>query len=232
MKLLLCSIFALFLTDSVNAQNGQYISPYKVKAEQCDDAMKTNSALNPIKDKVAFDLDRQTVAMLADKSKPTAKEKVVILAWGKEIQECQKLWQAYLDDRNITGALRNVENAYDRANQYLLADLYGGKLTYGQFAALRDDIRVEAVKMSSNVMANQKKQEDEAEYRNRLLAAQEMQARAARTNAIAAENAQSTNMIIQGARLLNSTVTPPPPAVTPSNIRCIQQGVFTNCTSF
>lgn len=94
-------------------------------------------AIDPIRSKMAIDLDaRNTPNMLADKSKPNKAEKAAIFAYALKREECAKIGFEWLRKSYVPMQLVLAE-AQQAQSRLLLADLYGGKLSYGQFATKR-----------------------------------------------------------------------------------------------
>lgn len=202
-------------------------------ASQCVIDMMNDPALAPLKGKVAFNVEDQTVEMLANNQKPTPEEKKAILLWDTKRTECIKEREAVIASQPYSPAVRAVELNYQNARKNLIASLYARSISYGEFAKRSADLfsnaalaRVEAVNQTS-------KQISDEMARDRLVRAQENQANAAQRNAETNRQAQANYMIGLGANILNSTAQPAtPPAPPPRNVQCIQQGVFTNCTGY
>lgn len=199
-------------------------------AQQCVTEMEQDSALNPIKGKVAFNVEDQSIEILANNNKPSPSEKEAISAWDKKRQDCNKRWSPSYSNSDRPSAISALENSYQATTQNLIADLYMGKLTYRQFAQKRKDLYSQTLSAYSKLADESNKQAQEASLRDRAVAAQEAQARASNRAARAMSDAQSTNMIVQGVNMMNSTNQPA--AVTPSPavpITCVQQGIYTTC---
>ena len=199
-------------------------------AQQCINEMEQDSALNAIKGKVAFNVEDQSIEILANNNKPSPSEKEAISAWDKKRQDCNKRWSPNYSNSGRPSAINALESSYQAATQNLIADLYMGKLTYRQFAQKRKDLYSQTLLAYSNLADESNKQAQEASLRDRAVAAQEAQARASNKAAKAMNDAQSTNMIVQGVNMMNSTNQPA--VVSPSlaaPITCIQQGIYTTC---
>lgn len=195
------------------------------QGNQCYEEMKANPALNPIKGKVAFNVNEQTLQMLSNINKPTAKEKQAIALWDEKRQECSRYWDAAYPSTNTPAVFNAISSANKTATQNLIANLYAGKITYGEFAKQRKELHDRTLAAQSQALDKANKDAQDASFRNRAVAAQEAQAEAAR-------QAQYDAAIVQGANLINSTRQAPVQSYGPRNVTCTQQGVFTNCSSY
>lgn len=94
-------------------------------------------AIDPIRARLAVELDaKNTPRMLADKSKPNKTEKAAILAYALKREECARIGFEWLRKSYVPMQLVLAE-AQQAQSRLLLADLYGGKISYGQFATRR-----------------------------------------------------------------------------------------------
>lgn len=199
-------------------------------AQRCVSEMEQDAALNPIKGKVAFNVEDQSIEILANNNKPTVSEKEAIVAWDKKRQDCTKRWSANSPAGDRPSAINALETTYQSATQNLIADLYMGKLTYRQFAQKRKELYSQTLTSYSKLAEESNKQAQDASLRDRAISAQEAQARASNRAAKAMSDAESTNAIVQGVNMMNSTRQPVTPAPTPAMpITCIQQGIYTTC---
>lgn len=80
----------------------------------------------------------QTFTMLASDSRPNPEEATAIFKWGQKRHQC-----ASQITRGNHPAQQVNDQAY-QATQRLIVDLYGGNMTYGQFARQREDIATTA----------------------------------------------------------------------------------------
>lgn len=94
-------------------------------------------AIDPIRAKIVVELDgKVTPKMQSDASKPTMAEKGAILAYAVRREECARRGFDWLK-KSYAAMDLVVAEAQHAENRLLLADLYGGKLSYGDFAARR-----------------------------------------------------------------------------------------------
>jgi hypothetical protein len=101
----------------------------KVAYEQ---AFATNQAIDPIRGKIARWVKETTFEMLANNAKPTESERAAILEYAK-LSEVLYARSRELDTQhnNLFG---RINEAFYQADLALLADLYNGVLTYGEYA--------------------------------------------------------------------------------------------------
>jgi len=185
---------------------------------QCISNLANNPELMVIRTKVALGgLDTQTVEMLANSQKPNASEKVALLKWDSLRQPCIKMSQEWLSqygEQNISVINDRVANEF----KVLLADLYAGKITYGEFAKGRQvitgkaNIDAQAAYQQNQAYADQQRQQSE---QNRL------QRQALRNQ----QDAINNQLLINATKPQNYQLPPPPIFGAPN----ISAPVQTNC---
>lgn len=101
----------------------------KVAFEQAFDA---NRAIDPIRGKIARWFKEITFEMLANNAKPAESERAAILEFAK-LSEVYYARSQELDTQH-NNPFGRINEAIKQADLALLADLYNGVLTYGEFA--------------------------------------------------------------------------------------------------
>ena len=226
---------------------------------ECFNGLENNPELQAIKGKVALGtIDGQTLEMLASDKRPNSVEKNAISKWDTLRQPCNKVSQDWWNSRvpqNVAVIISKVQSEF----KSLLADLYAGRITYGQFAknrlAISEKAKVEAVnanqqnQMAQNQQAQIDRQNAQAEAqiqeqkRQAAINAytQLQHASAAQQQANAASQAATAAQ--QAAMRQNLPTYQPPPAVNPyqfgtgtpsapQNTNCRMIGNTMNCTSY
>lgn len=79
-----------------------------------------------------------TLPMLADTSKPDAADKVQLDEWGRKLKACYALGQDFRE-RTVTAESTAILDAQQHALIALLARLYAGELSYGEFNRERQE---------------------------------------------------------------------------------------------
>jgi hypothetical protein len=95
------------------------------------ESLYADSRIDPIRKKVviATSLDQPVSRrLMANESLPTEEEKIAIQVWAKQRELCQQ------SHAQIVGAPPAHLSAVRAANSQGLADLYAGRITYGEFA--------------------------------------------------------------------------------------------------
>ncbi len=88
--------------------------------------------------KAPLDISKgQPLEVLANPSKPTTKEKAVILILVSEIDRCTALGADWRK-QNYPASINGYSNSYQSFLRSAIADLYAGKLSFGDFAKARD----------------------------------------------------------------------------------------------
>jgi hypothetical protein len=189
---------------------------------ECFNALESNLELQILKGKVALGKSsEQTLEILANDKKPSPAEKSALAKWDALRQPCIKQsveWNNSHYAPNIAVIANRVASQF----KSLLADLYSGKMTYGQFAKARqanlDNAIAEAVNIDQqNRNANAQNQQRQQELNQQ------------------AQQADAQNQI-QRQALANQFITnnkpyqvPMPQAVTPYQMPQLQTPKSTNC---
>ena len=189
---------------------------------ECFSALESNPELQILKGKVALgNVSGQNLEILANDKKPSPAEKSALAKWDSSRQPCiqQSLeWSHSHYAPNVAVILERLISQF-KSN---LADLYAGKITYGQFAKARqanaDNAKAEAVNLDQqNQNANAQNQQRQQELNQQ------------------AQQADAQNQI-QKQALANQFImnnkpyqVPMPQAVTPYQMPQLQAPKSTNC---
>jgi hypothetical protein len=106
--------------------------------EQCRQ-FYSDARLDLIRDKVPVQMRIEEpipVQMMADNNLPTEEEKTAIIAWAEQRQLCQQASNALL------GAQPTHVEAIRSANSQAMADLYAGRISFGEFAKQLNQNRI------------------------------------------------------------------------------------------
>lgn len=97
--------------------------------------------LYPIRSKIPFRPEDTTFEMLTDRSKPTDTERAAIVVFAKTKRACanESLSTMRRFSPPIPAQLVVLDEVAWNRFQFLLADLHGGLLTYGEFARKRQE---------------------------------------------------------------------------------------------
>jgi len=195
---------------------------------ECFNNLDLSPELQVLKGKVALDgLSGQTLEMLANDKRPTTAEKVALAKWDVLRQPCIKLNTEWNESRlapNVTVIIDKVAGQFKEG----LADLYSGKITYGQFARLRqsnsDKAKVEIANIDQQNQNNtfqQKQQQQQLEQQAATAAAQERQA----------NNVLATQMILNNKPYQAPVPYQVQPIKPPTTTNCYKMGNSINCTT-
>lgn len=103
----------------------------RAEVEQYCAQLYTDARIDPIRDKVPINLRVETpipIQMMANNAIPTEEEQAGILAWAEQRQLCQQR------STDVLGPPPAHLEAVRSANSQAMADLYGGRISYGDFA--------------------------------------------------------------------------------------------------
>lgn len=164
----------------------------KAVAKACSEGIAKNPSLQIISSKISLlDTSQQSFSQLTNSSKPTEEEKVAISLLATEIRRCQAEHDKLYADYPLT--LTAVNHSSLSAIESLLASLYEGKISYGDFAKMRKQVADNRESAFAQIQEELKKNAADASARAQQIAAQ---------NAIAqaqASQAFSSSMIAGAA---------------------------------
>lgn len=104
---------------------------------QCATELKADSRVQILADKLVFDETKwQSLEVLANKSKPTPKEKIALSVFAAESERCLDLgadWRL----KTYPAAINTLINNFRVESVTALSDLYGGNISYGDLARFR-----------------------------------------------------------------------------------------------
>ncbi|MHB8562672.1 MAG: hypothetical protein ACYDDA_01775 [Acidiferrobacteraceae bacterium] len=138
----------------------------------CAKALETNPEFSIIAGKVALvDPRQQTFSMLINTSKPDQVEKVAIAKWITDKQACYALTQRWRAQYNFPSTLSAIDDANNSKFLNLSANLYNGKLTYGQYAKARAKVFAEVSQQWAEEVQHLRDMQAAAEAQRRRMTA-------------------------------------------------------------
>lgn len=214
----------VMLALAVLATSAHAVSGADDPTVQCLGALAARPDLRPLEVKIGSlaSANKQTIAQLADPSRPTEDEKALISTWGTQRMACVEQGARFRTEYAPPGVGAAFEDNQRRLI-VLLAKLYAGELTYGQFNQARNE--------SSGVFQAQMQQlQQQMNAQNRA-----SQERAAAQNQLEAQQRQAATQaqFQQGLQLLQMARPQPIPNLMQPPIECISRptigGVRTTC---
>jgi hypothetical protein len=191
----------------------------------CIEELKSNQELQGLFKKIPVDVSKgQSLEVLANNTKPTANEKKLISTFIDALDACSNQGSGWRE-KNYPLSVNTLGAKYQSDFKIAASDLYGGKLTFGEFAKLRAkmmtefiaNLQAEVAKVKQDKAARE--QTDLERDRQRIEAAQ---AREAQREAMAEETRRQA--IIQMIR------NQPPIQIQPLPVP--RAPVTTNCNAY
>lgn len=186
--------------------------------KQCFTELENNSELQPLKNKVKLGFAKdQSIQMLANKEKPNAKDRALLLKWDEMRNECMTPYLAWLQN-NTSPAIVALSKGSISSFKSSLAALYAGDITYGEFAKRRQEISDKVDTEMAKIQGQQRRDEVAQQQHDAQIQAQ--------------NDAQSRALAAQ--IILNNQPKPyqlPTPVIqAPQPLQAIQPSINTNCT--
>lgn len=157
----------LALTPVVRAQV-EALDP----SSKCLMLMRDDPQAQVLWSKMPFDVSKgQPLEILASNDKPTPDEKAALSFVATQWQSCLDLGEAWRH-RNYPAEVNALLTTYRTDGLLALADLYGGKITYGEMARIRAKLSTDLKNNVDAVVAKTTAQrEDDARHVQELAAA-------------------------------------------------------------
>jgi hypothetical protein len=196
----------------------------KQAALSCFDGVKKNPSLQIIADKVGLGgVQDQTFTMLSNSNLATESERKAIGLYGDLCQKCNSQIEKYTQQLGWPTSLTALNKATNSAGSNILIALYEAKMTYGEYAKLRQELSNNHDTAMANIEAEIKRNATDAHEKAQMIANQTAIAQAQ----IAQANASNT---AAAAMMINATK---PIPIRNNNLNCTSQvignNVNTNC---
>lgn len=185
--------------------------------------------------KAPLDISKgQSLEVMANQSKATSKEKAALSILVSEIDKCTEIGAEWRN-QNYPPSINAYSSSYQSFLRSALADLYAGKVTFGDFAKIRDKeftelrnkIAFERQQIQAQREMEKRKQElaarSAAEDQRRYVEQQEMQADESRR--------QAALQLLLNQRQTQPYQIQPYQMPTPRTTNCNTFGNQTNCTT-
>jgi hypothetical protein len=214
---LLLFLMAILMTGcaQMNAQSQRAALEKEIADvwQRCE-ALMADPALNPIRDKVALLIKRQTFAMRTNVDYASAEEKPIIALWAQKRDQCEQIARPTVEKQPVQ--MVAVTRASKQVVDSMIAELYVGHITYGELANKRAKNAAEHDTTLANIRQALAVQNQQAQFQAQQLANQ----------AIANWNAQmQTQALQQMQRQMSSPVR--------NTINCtsnqLGSSTYTNC---
>lgn len=171
----LAGVLLATICATANAdQNRRQLELLNQQYAQCFGELGQDSELSGIANMVALDRFANLTAsfeMLSNDNFPSEDEKRLILKWGTKREKCYKIRAATFSF--IPPNLANLSVASDNDQQMLVLELYKGGLTYGDFAAKRQEIETRYNGQIQQALGQYNAGAEQQNYQNRQLQIQQ-----------------------------------------------------------
>jgi len=145
------------------AQIAQSDAEIKI-AKQCYDELNQDLKLSRLAPKVGLIQPGRdyypSIEMLANKSKATKEDKSAISYWGKMRRECDEKYFTATKDRFSAEASILMRERREQIYP-LLAKLYNGDVSFGEFNALRQEANSTTIKLLQEILLREKEKREQ-----------------------------------------------------------------------
>jgi hypothetical protein len=155
-------------------------------SDECFVNLASDTDLKPLQGKVTIGgkLNEQSLDILSNNNKPNLIEKQAISSWYNKVLQCVALGESFRK-QNYPPQINSILESYVAEANSLRADLYAGKITYGEFAKQRATLYNRSLNEQSTV---------EQQLRAQQQTYQQQQAEMAQRAAIA-ENQRKSELL-------------------------------------
>ncbi|WP_059420271.1 hypothetical protein [Sulfuricella sp. T08] len=134
----------------------------------CINELPNRSEFSRIANKVSLGTpEQQTLEMFSDMKKPTEEEKTAIAAWVKAKAECNNLSRQWSAQIKMPAQFVTINESTLSSFMILTSELYNGKLTYGEYAKARAELRSNTQQKLAAETQNSQQQQSAAEEQNK-----------------------------------------------------------------
>jgi hypothetical protein len=162
------------------------------KVKQCFTEITSDLALNPIRDKISLSGEaNQSFGVLINTTKPSSEEKNAIQKWGLARDKCLELQRLSNSANNVSPSIIALIQSHSNNQQSLIAQLYLGSMSYGEFASKRQVLYDTTNEAIIRIQSELERQDELSRQRASQLALQ------AEQNMISALNGFSQSMQMQ-----------------------------------
>jgi len=138
---------------------------------QCE-SLFSDPALDPIREKVAlFEASDQTFAMLTNQERARPEEKPAIALWFQKREQCNQNFN-YTMQGKVPAQIVAVRDAANVASNSMIAELYLGRITYGELAEGRAKTLAEEKTAVANIEQALVAQNQQTQFQAQQLANQ------------------------------------------------------------
>ena len=153
--------------------------------DACIANLPTQKELQILKGKIDLVSGPVSLETLSNNKKPTQNEKLAILAFDKTVEQCRELGKDWRI-KNVPPTINGMVDSAFSSLKLLLAELYAGRITYGDFAKNRQElinklgtqITTEVQRLQQIVAAENERKAREEEDRRQFLRQEEQRNKA------------------------------------------------------
>lgn len=202
--------------------------------ERCSSLFKTDVRLDPLRPYISFD-GQATIEQLASTKKPSAKEKQALLVYDELASQCFSERESILVKSDAPYYMIKSTRDYATAAKQAKADLWSGKITYGQYLKVAKQNWQNSENERISGAQAERQQQQQAQMQQAQINAANAQAAAAVMSAQAQQqsaNAQTMMMFNQAQQQQRQQFNAPGTATNPVQTNCNRIGNSVNCQTY
>lgn len=200
---------------------------YAAVNEKCKSQLEGDKRIDPIRAYVPMLANDATLEQRGSTKKPNAKEKAAILAFDEVASECRNELSQVKAKFGLPVQVQNTSKKFGDLQRELRAQLWAGKITYGEFATKRIQISNDGKVAEQQAIAESQHQARQIQMQQAQINAVNAQANAALISAQAQQQI-ANNDTMRAFTQAQKRNLPQQPVQT----NCYKIGNQVNCTSY
>lgn len=200
---------------------------YAAVNEKCKSQLEGDKRIDPIRSYVPMLANDATLEQRGSVKKPNAKEKAAILAFDEVVAQCRNELVEVKAKFGAPFQVLNASKKYGDLQRELRAQLWAGKVTYGEFATKRIQLSNEGKLAEQQAMSDAQQQARQIQMQQAQINAVNAQANAAMISA-QAQQQMATNDTMRAFNQAQKRELPRQPVQT----NCYKLGNQVNCTTY
>lgn len=208
-------------------QQQSFNREYAAANEKCKSQLEGDKRIDPIRPYVPVLANDATLEQRGSTKKPNAKEKAAILAFDEVASECRNELSQIKARFGSPAQVQNTSKKYGDLQRELRAQLWAGKITYGEFATKRIQISNDGKVAEQQAIAESQHQARQVQMQQAQINAVNAQANAALISAQAQQQI-ANNDTMRAFTQAQQRNLPKQPVQT----NCYKMGNQVNCTTY
>lgn len=162
-------IFPVFLAGCATSTGFPPTPPYPDPSLGCINRLGDEARFSGLVGKLQLRIAGPSFSLMTNRDRPTEEERSAIVSWMSARQHCLQLGEAWRAEYELP-IVNEIQGRGHSKYFGLVAQLYNGEITYGEFERKRADLNVEVSRELDRVYARLQADLDAAQQQNAMRA--------------------------------------------------------------